>query len=96
MCDEILRRANDIPPTVNYKSYSIVFNLLEKKIFNNNRLLNNLVKFLGYYFNIPEDIFNFKSLNDYCTFKANLDYETLKSRLGEYIKTQTSLQIHHY
>ncbi|MEW5920344.1 MAG: UvrD-helicase domain-containing protein [Bacillota bacterium] len=84
---EILRRANDIPPTVNYRSYSIVFNLLEKKIFNNNRLLNNLVKFLGYYFNIPEDIFNFKSLNDYCTFKANLDYETLKSRLGEYIKT---------
>jgi len=84
---EILRRSNETPPAVNYRSYSIIFEYLETKIFNNKRLLNNLVKFLGYYFNIPEDIFQFKSLNDYCTYKANLDYETIKSRLGEYIKT---------
>ncbi|HHY26723.1 MAG TPA: UvrD-helicase domain-containing protein [Desulfitobacterium dehalogenans] len=87
---EILRKANDTPLMVNYKSYNIIFDFLEKKIFNNKRLLSNLVKFLGFYFDVPEDIFNFTSLNDYCSYKANLDYETIKSRLGEYIKTVTN------
>lgn len=83
----ILKRSNDLPPGVNYRSYSIVFEYLEKKVFSNKRLLENLVLFLGYYFDMPEDIFHFNSLNDYCTYKANLDYETIKSRLGEYIRT---------
>ena len=87
---EILRKANDVPLMVNYKSYSIIFEIMEKTIFENKRLLSNLVKFLGYYFDMPDDIFNFNSLNDYCTYKANLVYESIKSRLGEYIKTITN------
>ena len=87
---EILRKSTDMPPGVNYKSYSIIYEYLEKKIFNNKRLLNNLVNFLGFYFDVPDDVFNFNSLNDYCTYKANLDFETIKSRLGEYIKTIAS------
>lgn len=89
---EILRRSNDSPPMINSKSYSIIFEILEKKIFNNKRLLSNLVKFLGFYFDMPEDIFNFNSLADYCTYKANLEFETIKSRLGEYIKTVSNLR----
>lgn len=84
---EILRKANDTPLMVNFSSYNIIFDFLEKKIFDNKRLLSNLVKFLGFYFDMPEDIFTFNSLNDYCAYKASLVYETIKSRLGEYIKT---------
>jgi DNA helicase-4 len=87
---EILRKANDVPIMVNYKSYTIIFEYLEKKIFGNKRLLNNLVRFLGYYFDMPQNIFTFNSLNDYCTYKANIEYETIKSRLGEYIRNVTS------
>lgn len=90
---EILRKSNETPPTVNYRSYSLIFEFLEKKVFNNQRLLKNLVRFLGYYFDIPEDVFSFTSLNDYCTYKAGLDFETIKSRLGEYIKTITNKRI---
>ncbi|HAU32279.1 MAG: hypothetical protein XD78_1630 [Desulfotomaculum sp. 46_296] len=86
---EILRKSSDVPPNVNYRAYNIIFDYLSKKVFNNKRLLSNLVKFLGYYFDIPEDIFKINSLNDYCAYKASLDYETIKSRLGEYIKTIT-------
>ena len=87
---EILRRGNDTPPSVNYNSYNIIFSFLENRVYENKRLLNNLVKFLGFYFDMPEDIFNFKSLNDYCEYKAKLDYETIKSRLGEYIREVTN------
>ena len=44
---EILRKSHKSPPTVNYRSYCIIFEFLEKRIFDNKRLLSNLVKFLG-------------------------------------------------
>lgn len=84
---DILRKSAPDPPGVNHNSYTIIFKFLEEKIYDNKKLLANLVRFLGYYFDVPHDIFNFKSLNDYCTYKAKLDFETIKSRLGEYIKT---------
>ena len=33
--------------------------MLEKTIFHNKRLMRNLVLFLGYYFDLPEDVFQF-------------------------------------
>ena len=34
----------------------------------------------------PEDIFEFQNLNEYHLYKSAIDYETLKSGLGEYVK----------
>ncbi len=82
---DILKKSVGIPPTVNFKSYSIVFNFLEKRVFGNPALLKSLVLFLGYYFDLPEDIFKFKTLNEFNEYKASKTYETIKSRLGEYI-----------
>ncbi|MEN6316068.1 MAG: UvrD-helicase domain-containing protein [Clostridiaceae bacterium] len=82
---DILKKSVEIPPTINFKSYSIVFEFLEKKVFGNPTMLKNLVLFLGYYFDLPEDIFKFKTLNEYNEYKATKIYETIKSRLGEYI-----------
>jgi DNA helicase-4 len=48
--------------------------------------MKNLVLFMGYYFDLPEDAFRFATLNEYHLYKSAIDYETLKSGLGEYVK----------
>ena len=83
---EIVRKAHPQPPEVNMSSYNIILDMLAKQIFDNKRLMRNLVLFMGYYFDLPEDIFQFKSLNEYHLYKSALDYETLKSGLGEYVQ----------
>jgi DNA helicase IV len=82
---EILKSTKESVPKVDIRAYTILFEYINKRVFGNKRLMRNLVLFLGYYFDLPKDVFNFNSLNEYSTYKANLDYETLKSRLGEYI-----------
>ncbi len=82
---EIVKRFSDVPPEVNYSSYKIIFEMLEKSVFENKPLMRNLVLFMGYYFDLSEDVFKFDNLNQYHLFKAAQDYETLKSSLGEYI-----------
>ena len=47
---EIVKRFSVEPPEINFSSYQIVFDMLEKSIFNNKQLMRNLVLFLGYYF----------------------------------------------
>ena len=84
---EIVKRTAPAPPEINFSAYNIVFEMLEKRIFDNKKLLKNLVLFLGYYFDLPEDAFRFNSLNEYHLYKAASDYETIKSGLGEYIRT---------
>ena len=74
------------PPEVNFSSYKIIFDMLENVVFHDKQLMRNLVLFLGYYFDLTEDVFKFDNLDQYHLYKASQDYETLKSGLGEYIK----------
>lgn len=83
---DIVKKFSAEPPEINFSSYEIIFELLEKTIFNNKQLMRNLVYFLGYYFDLEEDVFKFDNLNQYHLYKAAQDYETLKSSLGEYVK----------
>lgn len=83
---EIVKRFSAAPPEINFSSYQIVFEMLEKAIFDNKPLMRNLVLFMGYYFDLSEDVFQFSSLNQYHLIKASQDYETMKSGLGEYVK----------
>lgn len=83
---EMIRKASQDPPDVNFSSYDIILDMLVKQIFDNKQLMRNLVLFMGYYFDLPEDVFQFKTLNEYHLYKAAMDYETLKSGLGEYIQ----------
>lgn len=83
---EILQKASVTPPQVNPHAYSIVFDMLEKNIYNNKALMKKLLLFFGYYFDIPETALNFNNLEEYHKYKADMDFETLKSSLGEYIK----------
>lgn len=83
---DIVKQFSAEPPEINFSSYQIIFEMLEKAIFNNKPLMRNLVLFLGYYFDLSEDVFQFSDLNQYHLFKAAQDFETLKSGLGEYVR----------
>lgn len=83
---DIVKRFSSEPPEVNLSSYKIIFDMLEKAVFHNKSLMRNLVLFMGYYFDLTEDVFRFDNLDQYHMYKATQDYETLKSGLGEYIK----------
>ena len=83
---DIVKKFSVEPPEINFPSYEIIFEMLEKSIFNNKQLMRNLVYFLGYYFDLDENVFKFDDLNQYHLYKAAQDYETLKSGLGEYVK----------
>jgi DNA helicase-4 len=82
---DIVKKTAENTPEVNFQSYKIIHQILSQTIFDNKTLMRNLVMFLGYYFDLPEDAFNFKTLNEYHLFKAAADYETIKSSIGEYI-----------
>jgi DNA helicase-4 len=84
---DILKRTREQAPVVNYSSYNIIFDCIKNKVFDNQRLMSNLVLFLGYYFDLPAELKDFSSLKEYSTYKADLDYESLKSRLGDYIES---------
>lgn len=83
---DIVKQFSAEPPEINFSSQQIIFDMLEKSIFHNKQLMSNLVLFLGYYFDLSEDVFKFTDLNQYHLYKAAQDFETLKSGLGEYIK----------
>lgn len=83
---DIVKKFSAEPPEINLSSYQIIFDMLEKVIFDNKQLMRNLVLFLGYYFDLTEDVFKFDNLNQYHLYKSAQDYETLKSGLGEYVK----------
>lgn len=83
---EIVKQFSTEPPEINFSSYQIVFEMLEKAVYHNKPLMRNLVLFMGYYFDLSEDVFAYESLDQYHMIKAAHDYETLKSGLGEYIK----------
>lgn len=83
---DIVKQFSAEPPEINFSSQQIIFDMLEKTIFHNKQLMRNLVLFLGYYFDLSEDVFQFSDLNQYHLYKSAQDFETLKSGLGEYIK----------
>lgn len=82
---EIVKQFSAEPPEVNFSSYKIISDMLERVIFHNKELMRKLVLFLGYYFDLAEDVFKFENLDQYHLYKAARDYETLKSGLGDYI-----------
>lgn len=84
---DIVRKFADAAPEVNFSSYKIISEILANRIFADKQLTRNLVYFFGYYFDLEEDIFKFRNLEEYHAYRARQDYETLKSRLGEYIVT---------
>ena len=84
---DIVKQFSVEPPEINFSAYQIIVDILEKLVFHDKQLMRNLVLFLGYYFDLTDDVFKFDDLEQYHQYKASQDFETLKSGLGEYIKS---------
>jgi len=82
---DIVRKFSDTPPEVNYSAYNIIFEMLEKEIFDDKPLLRKVLLFLGYYFDLPADAMNYENLNQFHLAKAAQDFETIKSGAGDYV-----------
>ena len=67
---DIVKRFSSEPPEVNLSSYKIIFDMLEKAVFHNKSLMRNLVLFMGYYFDLTEDVFKFDNLDQYHMYRA--------------------------
>jgi len=83
---DIIREFSDVPPEVNYSANNIIFEMLEKNIFDDKKFLKKVLLFLGYYFDLPADAMNYDNLNQFHLAKAAQDYETIKSGAGDYVK----------
>jgi len=85
--NHIVRKYSDTPPEVDDSAYNIVFEMLEKEIFNDKNLLRKILLFLGSYFDLPDDAMNYDNLNEFHLAKAAQEYETLKNEADkdEYI-----------
>lgn len=84
---DVVKRSQSERPEVNFTSYKIIEEMIQKKLFYNKNFMRNMILFLGYYFNIPEDALQFKNLEEYHLFKSSQEFETLKDNLESYIQT---------
>lgn len=83
---DIVKKLYDTAPEILYSSYKYIQDYLEKVVYDDAELLSKLILFLGYYFDLPENITNFKTLNEYIDYKSTQEFETLKSNLDQYTK----------
>lgn len=83
---DIVKSSVDKRPEVNFTSYRIISEMIEKKLFKDNNFMRKIILFLGYYFNVPEEAFDFESLDEYHLYKSSQEYNTLKGDLEKYIE----------
>ncbi len=50
---DIVRKAHEEPPEINISSYNIIYDMLAKQIFDNQRLMRNVFLCMGFYFDLP-------------------------------------------
>jgi len=82
---EVVGMAAESRPNLLYNPYQVISRILGELIYYDNELLKKVVLFLGYYFDLPDGVFEFGSLEQYHAARRRNDYESLKSELGEYI-----------
>jgi len=77
-------------PSVNDSSYEIIFELLEEKLYHDNELLKEALKFMGGYFDVPKEALGYKDLNEYHLCEREKSFEILKTqnKVDEYIQNE--------
>lgn len=82
----IIAKENQIRSKVleDKKRYKLIQNFLKNEVLKDFDLLKRLILFFGCYLNIPPEVFNFNSIEEYFAYIERIDYSTLKSNLLEY------------
>lgn len=87
--NEIIRNTTEDYPEVETYKRKYFLDILKNRIYDNRMLLKNLVLFLGYYMDIPEEALKFQTLSQYHTYKVSVELESLRSTLNQYTKQVT-------
>lgn len=87
--NEIIRNTTEDYPEVETYKRKYFLDILKNRIYHNRILLKNLVLFLGYYMDIPEEALQFQTLSQYHTYKVSVELESLRSTLNQYTKQVT-------
>jgi DNA helicase-4 len=61
--------------------YNVVQAYFKDETYKNKKHIENLIKFFGYYINVPKDWEEFDSLGDCYDYYNSADFETLKSKI---------------
>lgn len=92
---------NDKSSKVLSNPYNIVNEFFNNIICNDNDTLNDLIKYFSYYFNIPNHILNFKSIDDYLNYKKKFSllffknfYKNIETKLKT-IKGEEVISLEH-
>jgi len=78
--------SRDEYPEVISRPSIIIQKSIENMVNSDKKLLEELVHYFGYYFDLNADVFKFDSLEKYHEAKAAQDYETLKSVMDRHIQ----------
>lgn len=87
---EIMRKDSSKMPSVLENTYSYFADILMNKVYKEEKQLQNILYFLSYYMNIPEEALNYKNIEEYIEDKKIRDYNTLKGNIERYIDTEAN------
>jgi len=87
--NRLIQQASSRRPEIEIYKRRYFNQILKKRIYDNRKLLRELVMFFGYYFDLPEDILEYETIEQYHSYKMSLDYESIKSTVGAYSKEIT-------
>jgi len=82
--NRLIQQTASLRPEVETNKRKYFYKILREKIYDSKKLLRDLVLFFGYYFDLPENILEYETIEQYHNYKLSLDYETIRSTLGEY------------
>lgn len=81
---------NDKKLKVLSNPYNVIDDFFKNIICNDNELLEDLIKYFNYYFNVPNYILNFKSIDDYLKYKKKFSiilYKDFYKKIQDNLKT---------
>ncbi len=87
---EIMRKDASKMPSILENTYSYFADILMNKVYKEEKQLQNILYFLSYYMNIPEEALNYKNIDEYIEDKKIRDYSTLKGNIERYIETEAN------
>ena len=85
---DIISKDREYRPDVSEELDSIVDAYFKNEVYKDIYTIQQVVRFFGYYINIPKDVEEFKNLGEYSNYIKGLDLTTLKgkSQINEYNK----------
>ena len=87
----IIRSDLNDPPQLCISEFGIFNDIIKRMIRLDNDLLRKVVFFMGYYFDLPEGVFKYDSIDKFHMMKKSRSYQSLRSDIGDYVTTLQNL-----